>query len=57
MSALCVTDVVLDGAPVALRAVDGVIVGIGADVVPEPGDTEIAGGGRALIHIDRHFAQ
>jgi len=49
MSALCVTDVVLDGAPLALRAVDGVIVGIGADVVTEPGDTELAGGGRALI--------
>jgi 5-methylthioadenosine/S-adenosylhomocysteine deaminase len=46
---LCVTDVLLDDAPVALRAVDGVIVGLGRDVTPQPGDTELAGRGQALI--------
>jgi 5-methylthioadenosine/S-adenosylhomocysteine deaminase len=47
--ALCVTDVVLDDETVGLRAVGDVIVALGPEVVAEPGDTELAGHGQALI--------
>jgi 5-methylthioadenosine/S-adenosylhomocysteine deaminase len=46
---LCVTDVTLDGEPVALRAVDGVITELGAEVSPLPGDDLVAGHGHAVI--------
>jgi 5-methylthioadenosine/S-adenosylhomocysteine deaminase len=46
---LCVTDVVLDGTTVALRAVDGVIAALGVDVTAEPGDEVLDGRGHALI--------
>jgi len=46
---LCVADVVLDGTPVALRAVDGVIVALGPDVTADPGDELLDGHGHALI--------
>jgi 5-methylthioadenosine/S-adenosylhomocysteine deaminase len=49
MTGLCVTDVVLDGAPVGVRTVDGTIVAIGPDVAPVPGDEHLPGRGRALI--------
>jgi 5-methylthioadenosine/S-adenosylhomocysteine deaminase len=45
---LTVTNAVLDGAPVALRSVDGTITAIGSDVVPEPGDEALDAGGAAL---------
>lgn len=47
--ALTVTDVVLDGADVGIRAVDGTITAIGPDVRAEPGDDVLAGGGRAVV--------
>jgi 5-methylthioadenosine/S-adenosylhomocysteine deaminase len=46
---LCATDVVLDGEHVALRAVDGTITALGADVEPEPRDDVVAGRGLALV--------
>ncbi len=46
---LCVTDVRLDGVTVALRAVDGVIVALGPEVEPAPGDDVVAGRGHALV--------
>jgi 5-methylthioadenosine/S-adenosylhomocysteine deaminase len=45
---LTVTNATLDGAPIALRAVDGVITALRADVAPEPGDEVIDAGGDAL---------
>ncbi len=49
MTALCVTDVVLDGTRVAVRAVDGVIAAIGPDVTADPGAEHVAGRGLAII--------
>ncbi len=47
---LAVTDAVrLDGTPVSLRAVDGVLTAVGADVHPEPGDERLDGHGRVLV--------
>ena len=46
---LCVTDAVLDGVRVALRAVDGLIADLGPDVAPEAGDEIVDGRGLALI--------
>jgi 5-methylthioadenosine/S-adenosylhomocysteine deaminase len=39
----------LDGTPTALRAVDGRIVDLGADVTPAPGDEVLDATGRALL--------
>jgi 5-methylthioadenosine/S-adenosylhomocysteine deaminase len=39
----------LDGEPVALRAVDGVITELGADVTAAPGDEVLDGGGDVLL--------
>ncbi len=49
MSALCVTGALLDGERVALRAVDGLIAGLGPTVAPEPGDETIDAGGMLLV--------
>jgi 5-methylthioadenosine/S-adenosylhomocysteine deaminase len=46
---LAVTGACLDGAPVGLRAVDGVIVEIGAGVVPQRGDDVLDGTECALL--------
>jgi 5-methylthioadenosine/S-adenosylhomocysteine deaminase len=46
---LCVTDVVLDGAPVGLRAVDGAITALGPDVTAAPDDDILDGHGHALV--------
>ncbi len=46
---LCVTDAVLDGETVALRAVDGVITELGPTVTPQPGDEHLAGRGLAVV--------
>lgn len=46
---LAVTGARLDGVPVGLRAVDGVIVELGAGVVPRPGDDVLDGAGCALV--------
>jgi 5-methylthioadenosine/S-adenosylhomocysteine deaminase len=45
---LTVTNAVLDGAPIGVRAVDGVIGAIGPDVRPEPGDATLDANGLAL---------
>lgn len=47
--ALTVTNARLDDAPVALRAVDGTITGLGADVTAEPGDDVLDAAGLALL--------
>ena len=39
----------IDGSPVALRAVDGVIAAIGADVTPDGGDAVLDAGGDVLL--------
>jgi 5-methylthioadenosine/S-adenosylhomocysteine deaminase len=49
MSAVTVTGALLDGRPGGLRAEDGVITTIGADVAPGPGDEVIDAGGMALV--------
>lgn len=46
---LCVTDAVLDGARVGLRAVDGVITELGPTITARPDDELVDGRGRALI--------
>jgi 5-methylthioadenosine/S-adenosylhomocysteine deaminase len=46
---LCIKDIRIDGAPSAIRCVDGIIAAIGMDVVPQPDDTVIDGRGCALI--------
>jgi 5-methylthioadenosine/S-adenosylhomocysteine deaminase len=46
--ALTITDATIDGEPVAVRAVDGVIEALGADVTPEPGDATLDAHGMAL---------
>jgi 5-methylthioadenosine/S-adenosylhomocysteine deaminase len=46
--ALTVTNATIDGAPSALRAVDGVIEAIGPDVAAEPGDETLDAAGAAL---------
>jgi 5-methylthioadenosine/S-adenosylhomocysteine deaminase len=46
---LCITDARLNGDPVGLRAVDGVITALGADVVPEDGDEVVDAHGGALV--------
>jgi 5-methylthioadenosine/S-adenosylhomocysteine deaminase len=48
MTALTVTNATLEGDPVALRAVDGIIAGLGPDVLPDPGDEVLDAGGTAL---------
>jgi 5-methylthioadenosine/S-adenosylhomocysteine deaminase len=47
--ALTVTDAVLDGVPVNVRAEGGVIAAIGAGVVAEPGDEVVDARGFALV--------
>ena len=47
--ALTITDAVLDGQAVSLRAVDGTIAALGPDVVPEHGDELLDADGRALV--------
>lgn len=47
--ALTVTDAVLHGERVGLRAVDGTIVAIGPEVAPEPGDDLLDGRGCSLL--------
>ena len=49
MSALTVTDVTLDGIAVGLRAADGVIVALGTDTTPAPGDERLDARGMALV--------
>ena len=49
MAALTVTGARLDGDPVALRAVDGVIESIGPAVAAQPGDETVDAGGAALV--------
>jgi 5-methylthioadenosine/S-adenosylhomocysteine deaminase len=46
---LAVTDALLDGVRVALRCQGGTLAAIGADVVPQPGDEAISGGGTHLV--------
>ena len=46
---LTVTGATLDGEPVGLRSVDGVITALGADVGAEPGDDLLDGAGCALV--------
>jgi 5-methylthioadenosine/S-adenosylhomocysteine deaminase len=46
---LCVTDAVLDGVSLGLRAVDGVITDLGPHVGPRPGDDIVGGRGLALV--------
>ena len=46
---LTVTGATLDGEPVGLRSVDGVITALGADVRAEPGDDVLDGAGCALV--------
>jgi 5-methylthioadenosine/S-adenosylhomocysteine deaminase len=46
--ALTVTDARLDGAPVAVRCIDGTIAALGPDVAPEPGDELLDAAGMAL---------
>jgi 5-methylthioadenosine/S-adenosylhomocysteine deaminase len=48
MTALTVTNAILDGDSVGLRAVDGVIDALGPEVRPEPGDEVVDAGGDAL---------
>ncbi len=47
--ALAIVDARLDGLPTSLRAVDGTIVALGADVAPEPGDEVLDAAGMALV--------
>ena len=47
--ALTITNAVLDGVPINLRAVGGIITGLGADVSPEVGDDLLDGEGLALV--------
>jgi 5-methylthioadenosine/S-adenosylhomocysteine deaminase len=47
--ALTVTDAELDGERVSLRAEQGTIVAIGAEVAPEPGDEVLDAEGRAIV--------
>ncbi len=49
MSGLAVEGALLDGEPVGLRAEDGLIAAIGADVTAAPGDRILDGEGRALV--------
>lgn len=46
---LCITNARLDGEPVALRAVDGIITSIGPDVVPAAADEVVDARGGALL--------
>ena len=46
---LTISDVVLEGSSVAIRAVDGVITEIGPHVEAEQGDDVLTGGGRAVV--------
>ncbi len=46
---LAVTNATFNGERVALRCADGVIVAIGADIAPEPGDETIDAGGMPLV--------
>ncbi|OWY61361.1 hypothetical protein B7486_64190, partial [cyanobacterium TDX16] len=46
---LTITDAVLDGRPVALRAADGRIEAIGPDVRAEDGDDVLDAGGRSIV--------
>ena len=45
---LCVTNAILDGVAVGLRAVDGIITALGPDIVPEPSDEILDAHGLAL---------
>jgi 5-methylthioadenosine/S-adenosylhomocysteine deaminase len=49
MSGLTVVGAELDGVPVGIRAVDGVIVAVGTEVVAEPGDDLLDGTGRVAL--------
>src|SRR3954447_5936335 len=49
MAPLTVTGAVVDGVPGGLRAVDGFIAALGADVAPEPGDEILDAGAAALL--------
>jgi 5-methylthioadenosine/S-adenosylhomocysteine deaminase len=46
---LTITNALLDGEPVALRAAEGRIAALGPGVAPEPGDEVLDAGGRALV--------
>jgi 5-methylthioadenosine/S-adenosylhomocysteine deaminase len=48
-AALTVTGAVLDGESVGLRCLDGTIVALGREVVPEPGDVTIDAAGAPLV--------
>ncbi len=46
---LCVTDIRINGSAAAIRCAGGIITALGADDVPEPGDTVIDGRGGTVI--------
>lgn len=48
-TALTITNVTIDGDPTALRCDNGIIAGLGPDVVPEPTDEVVDGGGMAVL--------